>query len=133
MSGYKTPTAHERAETDRVSNQIYKVLLGGMYVSTACFLIGVVLALLRPRFVPLTPEWVLSQYRWSAFSSGLVHGDPASYMLAGTLALIVTPILRVAGSVYVFLREGDRKYAGITSIVLAVMALTVVLSRFGLR
>lgn len=133
MSGLRRPSDHERRETDRVSNEIYKVLLGGMYVSTACFLAGVVLALLHPRFVPLTPEWVLSQYRWSVFASGLVHGDPASYMLAGTLTLILTPILRVAGSVYVFVREGDRKYAAITGTVLAVMALTVVLSRFGLR
>jgi uncharacterized membrane protein len=133
MSDYRPPSAHEREETDRVSNEIYKVLLGGMYVSTACFLAGVALAMRRPQFVPLTPEWVLGQYRWSVFAAGLVHGDPASYMLAGTLALILTPILRVAGSVYVFLREGDRKYAGITGIVLAVMALTVLLSRLGLR
>lgn len=133
MSGYQEPTKKDTAEMDRVSAEIYKVLLAGMFVSTIFFAIGVALALFHPEFVPLTPEWVLSQYRLHTFLSGLVHLKPASYMLAGTLALILTPILRVAGSVYVFWREGDRKYATITGVVLAVMGLTVVLSRLGLR
>lgn len=133
MSVSQAPSQKRSPELDRVSAEIYKVLLAGMFVSTAFFAVGVALALFHPEFVPLTPEWVLSQYRWSTFVSGLVHLRPASYMLAGTLALILTPILRVAGSVYVFWREGDRKFAAITGTVLAVMVLTVVLSRFGLR
>lgn len=133
MSDYKPLTAPERAELDRVSAEIYKVLLAGMFTSTSFFAVGVALALFHPAYVPLTPEWVLSQYRTDIVLHGLAHGDPAAYMLVGTLALILTPIVRVAGSVYVFWREGDRKYAAITASVLAVMGLTVVLSRFGLR
>jgi uncharacterized membrane protein len=54
-------------------------------------------------------------------------------MLAATVVLIATPVLRVLVSIYAFHQDGDRKYVALTSVVLAVIALTVVLGRFGLQ
>lgn len=120
-------------KSDAIYGRVYRILLGGMYASTAAFSAGLILALARPRFVPLDPEWVKSHYSWRAVAEGLTSGDPAAYMLLGTVALILTPIARVASSVLVFLAEGDRKYAAITSAVLAIMALSLLLARFGLH
>jgi uncharacterized membrane protein len=43
--------------------------------------------------------------------------------------LIATPFVRVAGSIVAFAREHDRRYVLITSVVLAVMCLSVVLGK----
>lgn len=112
---------------------VYDVLMAGMYVTTALFIAGLILALRHPAFVPLDPAWVSGHYHWRLVAGGLVHGDPAAYMLTATLLLILTPVARVIVSIYAFAVDRDYKYAAITSIVLLVMILTVVLSRLGLR
>ncbi len=121
------------AEQTHVYTDVYRVLMAGMAASTSFFAVGVVLALMRPAFVPLSTEWVLSQYHWRIIAHGLYAGDPGAYMLMGTVLLILTPVSRVLVSIYVFLAERDYKYAAITGIVFLMMVLTVVLSRFGLR
>lgn len=120
-------------DEDNVYADVYRVLLAGMYVTTALFSIGLVLALLHPSMVPLDPAWVSSHYQWGSVVSGLAHGDPASYMLTATFMLILTPVARVVVSIYAFAVDRDYKYAAITGIVLLIMILTVVLSRLGLR
>jgi uncharacterized membrane protein len=127
------PAAAAVPDEDNVYADVYRVLMAGMYLTTAMFVIGLVLALRRPSFVPLDPAWVSSHYHWSVVLRGLRSGDPAAYMLTATLMLILTPVVRVIVSIYAFLVDGDRKYAAISGVVLFVMALTVVLSRLGLR
>ena len=112
---------------------VYRVLLAGMYVTTALFVVGLILALLHPALVPLDPDWVSSHYHWRPVVSGRAHGDPSAYMLTATLMLILTPVVRVAVSIYAFAVDGDYKYAGITGVVLLIMILTVVFSRLGLK
>ena len=48
-----------------------------------------------------------------------LHGD--GLLTVGLLALILTPFLRVAGSIVVFAWERDWRYTLITLVVLAVM------------
>ncbi|MDE2490548.1 MAG: DUF1634 domain-containing protein [Elusimicrobia bacterium] len=127
------PAAEGQAVPDNVYADVYKVLMGGMFISTALFAVGLVLALLHPVFVPLDPAWISSHYHWRLVADGLRRGDPAAYMLSATFLLILTPVLRVLVSIYAFLVDRDYKYAAITSIVFGVILLTVVLSRFGLR
>ncbi len=112
---------------------VYRVLVGGMLVSTALFIFGIVRALLHPEFVPLTPEWIKQQYHWSVIVQGLKSLDPTVIMLIATVLLILTPVARVLISIYAFAVDGDRKYVAVTSIVFLVMALTVVLGLFGLK
>jgi uncharacterized membrane protein len=112
---------------------VYKVLLGGMVVSTALFVVGIVRALLRPQFVPLTPDWVKQHYRWPVIVEGVRTFDPTVIMLIATALLILTPIARVVVSIYAFAVDRDRKFVIVTLIVLLVIVLTVVLGIFGLK
>lgn len=118
---------------DNVYADVYRVLLGGMIVSTALFALGVVRALLHPRFVPLSSAWVKQQYNWNAFIHGLAAANPTALMLLATALLILTPVARVVVSIYVFYIDHDRKYVVVTSLVFLVMVLTVILSQLGLR
>jgi uncharacterized membrane protein len=118
---------------DNVYAGVYHVLLGGMLVSTALFLVGLVRGMMLHTFFPLTPEWIKEHYHWEALKTGLAALDPTTLMMVATVLLILTPVARVVVSIYAFAKDGDRKYVLVTSIVLAVMALTFVLSRYGLQ
>lgn len=118
---------------ENVYNGVYRILLAGMFISTTFFMIGVVLALLHPAVIPLTSSWIKSQYDFHVFAEGLIHGSPASYMMMGTVLLILTPVTRVAVSIYAFFVDRDYKFVIVTSTVFFVMILTVVLSFFGLK
>jgi len=58
--------------------------------------------------------------------------DPTTVMLIATVLLILTPILRVMVSMYIFAAEGDWKYVGITAVVLLVILATIACGAFGL-
>jgi uncharacterized membrane protein len=58
---------------------------------------------------------------FGALGRDLVALRPIGLAQAGLLVLIATPVMRVAASVVGFVLEGDRLYAGITLIVLAVL------------
>ena len=53
--------------------------------------------------------------------------------MIATVLLILTPVARVIVSIYAFLVDRDRKYVIVTSIVLAIMILTVILGMFGVH
>ncbi len=112
---------------------VYHVLLAGMLASTVLFVIGLVRGMMLHTFFPLTPDWIRQHYHWQAVRSGLVALDPTTLMMVATVLLILTPVARVIVSIYAFAIDHDRKYVLVTSIVLAVMILTFVLSRFGLQ
>jgi uncharacterized membrane protein len=104
-----------------------------MVVTNILFIIGLVLALIHPRYFPLSSEWVRSQYYWRTVVSGLAHGNPISYLLLGSLLLIATPVARVAVSIYAFFVDRDYKYVVITGLVLLVILLTILLGKLGLQ
>jgi uncharacterized membrane protein len=54
---------------------------------------------------------------------------PVGFFSLGLLALILTPFARVAGTIVIFLREHDRRYAVITATVLAIMIASIFLGR----
>ncbi len=112
---------------------VYKVLLGGMLISTGLFVMAIVRALLRPEFVPLTPEWIRQHYHWRVIVQGIRSFDPTVIMLIATALLILTPVTRVIVSMCALAVDRDRKFVGVTLIVLLVMVATVVLGLFGLK
>jgi uncharacterized membrane protein len=118
---------------DNVYAGVYHVLLGGMLVSTALFIFGLVRGMMLHTYFPLTADWVKEHYHWHVVKNGLLALDPTTLMMVATVLLILTPVARVIVSIYVFAIDRDRKYVLVTSIVLAVMVLTFVLSRFGLQ
>ncbi len=132
MSEERKPKAADPTE-ENVYTDVYRVLLAGMFVSTALFTIGIVLAMRHVEYVPLTTEWVQAHYHARVVLDGLAKLDPASYMLLGTVLLILTPITRVLVSMYVFAMDRDRKFVIVTGVVLGIMAITVVLGFMGLK
>jgi uncharacterized membrane protein len=118
---------------ENVYDNVYHVLLAGMFISTALFVVGLVLALLHPQSYPLTPEWVRSHYNIATIWQGLKTFDSFTLMMIATALLILTPVARVVVSIWAFWVDGDRKYVVVTSTVLAVIILSVVLSHFGLK
>ena len=136
MIGQRNQSAHKPksgSEELNVYADVYKVLLAGMILSTALFVIGIVRALLAPQFVPLTPEWIKEHYHWRSIVAGVHSMDPTTIMLIATALLILTPIVRVIVSIYSFAVDRDRKYVVVTLIVLLVIVVTVILGIFGLR
>ncbi len=128
----ENPTPEEVKEAN-VYSGVYRVLMAGMFLSTALFIIGVVLALLHPAVIPLNSMWILEQYHLGVLFQGLLLGNPASYMMLATILLILTPVTRVLVSIYAFWVDQDYKFVIVTATVFIVMALTVLSSFFGLK
>jgi uncharacterized membrane protein len=112
---------------------VYKVLLAGMIVSTAIYVIAIVRALLHPEYIPITPEWIKQQYHLSVLAHGIISLDPTALMVVATALLILTPVARVAVSIYAFAVDRDAKFVAVSSIVFLIMIITVVLGILGLK
>jgi uncharacterized membrane protein len=121
------------SEEQNVYAGVYRMLIAGMIFSNILFVIGIVLALLHPQYFPLSPTWVREQYHAGLIFHGLIHGQPTSYFLLGTVLLILTPVARVIVSIYSFWKDHDRKYVTVTLTVLIIMILTVILGLLGVR
>ena len=128
----ENPTPEEIKEAN-VYSGVYRVLMAGMFLSTALFIIGVILALLHPAVIPLNSTWILEQYHLGVFFQGLLLGNPASYMMLATILLILTPVTRVLVSIYAFWVDQDYKFVIVTATVFLVMTLTVLSSFLGLK
>ena len=127
------PNNELRRREANVYADVYRLLIGGMIDSNVLFAAGILLALLHPRFIPLTTQWIRVQYQWATLSRGLASGDPISLMLLATVLLVLTPVARVVVSIAAFAADRDYKYVVITSIVMFVMLLTVILGLLGLQ
>ena len=106
-----------------VERMVRLVLLAGIGVSVALMAVGLVLVVARAQPLPVSVTPV------SALPHDLATLQAAAFLSLGLIVLIATPFVRVAGSVVAFAREGDRRYVLITSVVLAVMCLSVLLGR----
>lgn len=121
------------AEEQNVYAGVYHMLIAGMVLSNVLFVTGIILALLHRQYFPLSATWVREQYHPGLIFHGLVHGQPTSYLLLGTLLLILTPVARVIVSIYAFWTDHDEKYVAVTLTVFIIMILTVILGLFGVR
>ena len=130
----KTPNQPAPQEGDKnVYAAVYRALLYGMIASSVLFAAGLARGMMLHTRFPLTEEWVTSHYHWKVVMHGLATLDPTVLMMVATVLLILTPVVRVVVSIIAFAAEGDRKYVLVTSVVLAVIVLSVVLGRAGLQ
>ena len=127
------PPAKPASTEENVYTDVYRMLIGGMIVSSVLFALGIVLAMLHPQYVPLTSRWVRSEYHVGVVVHGLLHGDPSAIMLVATVLLILTPVARVVVSIVAFLIDRDYKFVAVTSFVFLVMIITVILGELGLK
>jgi len=59
--------------------------------------------------------------------SGLMDMDPMAFLTLGILFLIITPLARVFGAFFVFLKEKDRQFVLVSTAVLLAVAAAVML------
>lgn len=108
---------------DPVEKVVHWVLLVGLLVSVALMLVGLVLGLARDAGLP--SGVVAPADLWEA----LLDGEAGAFVTLGLLALIVTPFVRVAGSLIAFALERDLRYVLVSAAVLTAMCLSVLLGR----
>ncbi len=106
-------------KTRDLNHVVHQLLIVGLYASVFLMVTGIVIDLVRQRAFPVA---VLPL--GEAFSRS-VHLRASGYFSLGLLLLILTPVLRVVGSISVFLWERDWHFAGITFLVLAVMVTSI--------
>ncbi|RKQ88536.1 putative membrane protein [Brockia lithotrophica] len=130
------PAAKPLGEMEVAVSRILRI---GVLTSTVVIAFGLLLLFLRDGLAvahvsqvlhapPTAPAYPVSPGELLRES---VRGNPAAIIALGLVLLIATPVLRVAASVFLFLREGDRLYAGITLFVLVVLLLSFVLGEAG--
>ena len=104
---------------------IYRVLWGGVLLSIAIILVGLVATALSPAGFPRAPTPM------PALLSEAMRLTPGGLLSLGVLVMILTPIARVLLTVLVFSEEGDRTYVLVTGIVFFNLMLGVALGLLG--
>ncbi|MBE3110452.1 MAG: DUF1634 domain-containing protein [Acidobacteria bacterium] len=104
---------------------ISRLLLSGVLLSAAIILAGFILFLLRGGIGGESLSDVVDRQKTAAdfgmILRGISRADGKSLIQLGLLVLILTPISRVAMSVFFFLRERDRVFVATTAIVLCIL------------
>lgn len=96
-------TSHDRDNDAHLEMAVGRVLRWGVLGSSACLGVGLVLAL-----------------------AGTSPGLARALLTTGLIALLATPVLRVAVSMFDYLRDRDWLFAGLTLVVLAELAASVI-------
>lgn len=110
-------------EQHKLEMALHNMLVGGVSISSAFMLIGLVLSLIQTGSLPeAVPPFGLVIPQALAF-------QPGGLLALGLLVLIATPILRVAGSVIGFLYERDWRYALITFIVFLIVLTSIIIGK----
>lgn len=114
-------TPHERMQV-----WLSRLLIAGVWIAAVLCAAGIVLSLLagsatppRTPFAGVAPG--LDSPMGVIRSAMRLEGP--GVMAMGVLALVATPVLRVAFSLVLFVRERDRLYIGVTAVVLALLAI----------
>jgi uncharacterized membrane protein len=123
------------SQARRTELVISLVLRGGVIISMAVILLGMVLSFIHHRQYVSSPAELERLTRPGAAVPQTLHGvwigvlalRGQSVVAAGLLLLILTPVFRVAASVLAFVAQKDRTYVLLTSVVLALLLLSFVL------
>jgi uncharacterized membrane protein len=113
------PAGVSAKKTRDLNDAVHQILVIGLAISTVLLVAGLALELIENKQLPnevLSVDQALQR---------TLQLRPSGFLSLGLLALMFTPIVRVIGSVIVFIWERDRRYTLITLVVLAVMTISV--------
>ncbi|WP_229752591.1 DUF1634 domain-containing protein [Paenibacillus physcomitrellae] len=100
----------------------------GIYLAAAVIIVGLLWLL-------ITGEGGYPEDTYPTSFMGIVNGvgdwKPVAVIEAGLLLLILTPVLRVVVSLFVFLREKDYRFVAITALVLLILIISFALGKAG--
>ncbi len=125
VSSEQSDADHQRQMTlvRQAEVLISNVLRGGVLLSAAVILVGVVLYFLHPQ--PAATHTLTYPDRLGEVIPGVVSGSAEAIITLGLLILLATPVLRVAVSIGAFALEHDWLYVGITTLVLALLLASI--------
>lgn len=116
--------------------RISRVLRVGVALSLALILGGTLVSFLRhPDYLASTralarlTEPGAAPHTVGAVIAGLLDGRGQAVVMLGLFVLMLTPIVRVAMSLGLFLRERDRAFSAITALVLLLILASMLLGR----
>ncbi len=112
------------AESDRLDQAIARLITAGTYLSVALLGIGVLLMAAAGR----SPLEGGPAFDVTRLLPDLAALRPEGFLWLGLIAAIATPSVRVAASLLGYLRGGERRMAGVSVLILGVIALSVILA-----
>ena len=116
--------AQRSLETPGLSRRVGQIMRVGIVGAATFWIIGIVLYGLSGMSVDFTSGTPLPI---GNFLDELAALNPLAYMLVGFIFLAAAPITRVLVSVFHFERARDWDYVVLTSLVLALLVLTIVI------
>ena len=102
---------------------IANIIKTGVFVSLFFIITGIILSFIQGANGVLTIE----RYTFSEMLRGLVGFNYYSYLMFGIFLLILTPVLRILGLLYVYIEEKDYKFVRICILVLAILIVSLFL------
>ncbi|MGA3057956.1 MAG: DUF1634 domain-containing protein [Candidatus Limnocylindrales bacterium] len=117
---------------DRFRTMVGLVLAAGVGVSAALIGAGFIAALAvgwQSSLIGPATATSTATTDFGGLAARLLTLEPLAIAQLGLLTLLATPVVRVAASVVAFTLEGDRLYAAITAMVLAILLASAFLLR----
>jgi uncharacterized membrane protein len=107
-----------------LNKNISRLLGAGIYLTVFFYVLGIILVLINNGKVVHEESLITDT---SSFFNLLFTFKAEPFFFLGTVTLIITPIARVFFSIFLFHREGDKKFVFISAIVAAVLTLSIIL------
>ena len=111
------------SEKRDVNVVIANIIKTGVFVSSFFIITGISLSFIQGANGVLTVE----RYTFSEMLRGLVSLNYYSYLMFGIFLLILTPVLRILGLLYVYIKEEDYKFVRICILVLVILIVSLFL------
>ena len=102
---------------------IANIIKTGVFVSLFFIITGIILSFIQGADGVLT----LERYTFNEMLRGLVSFNYYSYLMFGIFLLILTPVLRILGLLYVYIEEKDYKFVRICILVLVILIVSLLL------
>jgi len=102
---------------------ISNILKTGVFISSFFIITGIILSFIQGADGVLTVE----RYTFNEMLRGLVTLNYYSYLMFGIFLLILTPVLRILGLLYVYIEEKDYNFIRICILVLVILIVSLLL------
>ncbi len=104
-----------------LTRALSRLLLIGLLLAIGLMIVGAILAAVKGS------GEVLHATSLSDFPRLLADGDPTGFLDLGLLVLLATPAARVIALLVAFIRRREWLFAGISAVVVAILALSAIL------
>ena len=102
---------------------ISNIIKTGVFISSFFIITGIILSFINGAENILTTD----RYTFSEMITGLSSLNYYSYLMFGIFLLILTPVLRILGLLYVYIMEKDSNFIRICILVLVILTISLFL------